>query len=79
MSSIEMLPASRRFGATGASAPRAGHTLQNPTGALVARGSRALLEVRAVIGFVFGLIAFFIGAIALLICWHLYKVRSRRL
>ncbi len=78
MSSIEMLPASRELAANRAPRLRAGHTLQNPTGALVARGSRALLELRSVIGFVFGIIAFFVGAIALLICWYVYNVRNKR-
>ena len=78
MSSIEMLPASREFAANDAPRLRARHTLENLTGALVARGSRALLELRAVTGFAFGIIALFIGAIALLICWHVYNVRNRR-
>ena len=77
MSPIEMIPASREFAANGAPRLRAAHTLRNPR-ALASRGSRALLELRAVIGFLFGLIAFFVGVIALLICWYVYNVRNRR-
>ena len=64
--------------ANGAPRLRAGHpfpALLNPTRALAARGSRALLGLRTVIGFVFGLIALCIGVIALLIYWY---ARNRR-
>ena len=44
----------------------------------MARGSHILLELRAAIGFVFGIVALLIGAIVLLTYWHIYRVRTRR-
>jgi hypothetical protein len=44
----------------------------------VARGSHILLKLRTAIGFVFGIVALLIGAIALLTYWHVYNVRNRR-
>ena len=39
----------------------------------VAWASRTVLELRAAIGFVFGIVALFIGAIALLTYWYVYR------
>ena len=67
--------------ANGAPRLRAGHALPplpNPIRALVAWASRALRELRAVRGFVFGLVALFVGAIVLLVYWYVYRVRRGR-
>ena len=78
MTSIEMLPSNREAAVNSAPRLRARQTLREPTGALVGMGSRALRELRTAIGFVFGIVAFFIGAITLLICWYVYRARSKR-
>lgn len=44
----------------------------------MARGSHILLELRAAIGFVFGIVALLIGAVVLLTYWHVHRVRNRR-
>jgi len=42
------------------------------------RASSSLLALRRAIGFVFGIVALLIGAIALLTYWHVHNVRKRR-
>ena len=49
-----------------------------PDGWPRAWGSRGLVKLRAAVGFIFGLVAIFIGAIALVIYSYVYKARNRR-